>query len=170
MDFFQNIEQGTARIEGTGLMTIRRPYGFSVVLDANTRIHTLTGEPSVQVHHFRAEEYVMYSGQMTVYRGVMKDGDEEAIIASMEPTELRPGDRVVIPAGTPHLPVNYNPELAVFIEISHGPYEESDILRIYDKLGRDPEVRERWEKLGYKTGVSIVDLIREAQRRPRKQQ
>ncbi len=157
--FFERIVSSTARVEGTGFICLTRPYGRSVVLDSNTRIHEMLNEPSAHFHRFRTEEYILYSGKMTVYRGPVVPDYPEVSVALLEPTELKPGDRVVIPPFTVHLPINTEEEPAVFIEVSHGPYEETDIVRVYDKLGRDEDLRNTWQKLGYEAGIGVADLI-----------
>ena len=158
--FFERIEKGEAAVEGPKYPVTKRHWGFSVVLDANTVINALNdGEPSVHYHRIRTEEYILYSGKMDVYRARNVEGDIEKTIASMVPTRLLPGDRVVIEPHMVHVPVNAGKEIAMFIEISHGAYLEKDIERIYDATGRDAALAATWAGLGYKPGLGIKDLI-----------
>ena len=142
---------------------IIRPHGSAVVLDANTRMNMVVSEPSAHYHRIRTEEYILFSGEMVVFRGPVVEGHPDLSVSLLEPTVLKPGDRVVIPPLTVHLPVNTGEKPVEFIEVSHGPYDDADIVRIYDKWGRDQVVRQVWEELGYQTGVSILDLIPAAQ-------
>ena len=158
-DFFKRIEKKEASIEGPEFVIQKRHWGFSVVLDANTRIHSICDEPSAHFHRYRTEDYILYSGEMTVYRGENFDEDPERTIGGLKPAILAPGDKIVLPPGIVHVPINTGKENAVFLEISHGPYEEADIKRVYDKNGRDAELAATWRALGYKAGVGIKDLI-----------
>ncbi len=167
-DFFDRIENKQALVEAAQYLVTRRHWGFSIVLDANTRIHSAKGEPSVHFHRYRTEDYILYSGEMIVYRGKYWENDLEKTVANLEPVKLIPGDKVVMPPNTVHIPISLGDEPAVFIEISHGPYEESDIERIYDKNARDPELVKRWSALGYEPGVSVVDLVEMIKRKLKK--
>jgi mannose-6-phosphate isomerase-like protein (cupin superfamily) len=158
-DFFERIAKGQATVEGPPFLTHSRHWGASVVLDANTRIHFIEGEPSAHYHKYRTEDYVLYSGEIDVYRGVLHEDDLEKTVLNLKGITLKPGDRVVIPPNTVHIPINRSDAPSTFIEISHGPYAEEDVVRIYDKNGRDPDLAARWLKLGYKPGVSVKDLI-----------
>ncbi len=158
-NFFERIENGTATIENPPFIVQKRHWGFSVTLDANTRIHLIMGEPSVHFHRYRTEDYILYSGEMVVYRGKNFDGDLEKIVANLKPIRLTPGDKVVILPNIVHIPINVGSEAAVFIEISHGPYAEEDVERVYDQSARDPKLAKKWSKLGYKKGMAIKDLI-----------
>jgi len=158
-EFFERIKNGLSSVEGIPYKTyLERVWGDSVVLDANTRLHRLTGEPSVQFHQSRTEEYVLCIGEMVVYRGTLHEDDPEKTVASLERTFMLPGDRIVIPPKTVHVPIPIS-ESVSFIEVSHGNYEESDVTRIYDKSGRNSELDQRWISMGYDQGLSIVDLI-----------
>ena len=162
-EFFDRIANGQASIEGPKYATQKRHWGCSVVLDANTVINSLNdGEPSAHFHRMRTEEYVLYSGEMAVYRAENIDNDIERTIANLVPTMFRPGDRVVIVPNIVHIPLNMGKDPVMFIEISHGPYLENDIQRIYDKSGRDIELAKRWADLGYAKNIGIKDLIIQA--------
>ena len=158
-DFFGRIEKGTALVEGPTFISIKSSWGSSVILDANTRIHFIEGEPSTHFHRFRTEDYILYNGDMVVYRGIYHEGDLERTVANLRATKMSPGDRVVMLPNTVHIPINLSPTGSTFFEVSHGPYEESDIERIYDKSGRDPDLAKKWSELGYEEGSSIIDLI-----------
>lgn len=159
-DFFNRILKGETYNEGTPFITHnKRSWGYSVVLDANTRIHFIDGEPSAHFHVFRTEEYIMYTGEMDVYRGKLYENDIERTIANLKEIRISAGDKLVIPPKTVHIPINIHPKGSVFIEISHGPYEESDVTRVYDKNRRDPMLAKKWDSLGYKAGLSIKDLV-----------
>ncbi|OGG58851.1 hypothetical protein A2765_00520 [Candidatus Kaiserbacteria bacterium RIFCSPHIGHO2_01_FULL_56_24] len=158
-EYFDRIEKGEAYVEGSPYITHQRHWGSSVVLDANTRIHFIVGEPSAHFHKYRTEDYILHAGDMVVYRGPVFEGDLEKTISNLEEVHLRPGDRVVIPPQTVHIPINSSPEGSTFVEISHGPYAEEDIVRVYDKNGRDSELVKKWLELGYEEGISVKDLI-----------
>lgn len=157
--FFKKVETKSAYVEKSAYITTKRTWGFSVMLDANACINFIKGEPSAHFHIHRTEDYILYSGELEVYRGKWHPGDLEMTIAGLEKTRLLPGDRVVIHPGTVHIPINLAPSGSVFIEISHGPYIESDVNRVYDKDGRDIELAKQWSELGYKGGVGITKLI-----------
>lgn len=167
-DFFKNIEKATAKIEGAPFIVQKRHWGFSVVLDANTRLHLIAGEPSVHFHRYRTEDYILFSGEMVVYRGKNIAGNLEKTVANLEPTKLAPGDRVIVLPNIVHIPVNLKSEPAVFFEISHGPYAEEDVERIYDKNGRDSSLVQRWSDLEYKEGMSVKDLISQVRNKLRR--
>jgi len=159
-DFFDRIEEESANIEGAPYITHSgRGWGSSIVLDANTRIHFIDGEPSAHFHKYRTEDYILYTGEIAVFRGKLYEGDKERTVANMKEVRMSPGDRVVMPPKTVHIPINLHPGGSVFFEISHGPYEEEDVERIYDKNGRNPELTKEWSELGYEQLMSIKDLI-----------
>ena len=158
-EFFDRIKNGEAYLEGPKFITHDRNWGFSVVLDANTRMHFIEGEPSAHFHTYRTEEYILNSGDIEVYRGKIYEGELEKTIANLELIRMSPGDKIVIPPKTAHIPINLSPTGSVFTEISHGPYAEEDVERIYDKNARSPELAKKWSDLGYQTGLSIRDLI-----------
>lgn len=160
-EFFERIEKGSAHVEGYSYLIHQRSWGSSVVLDAHTRIYFINndGEPSAHFHRNRTEDYILHTGEIEVYRGQWYEGDPEKTIAHLQGTRMFPGDRIVIPPHLVHVPINRSPHGSVFIEISHGPYAEGDIERVYDKQGRDIELTKKWSSLGYETGISITDLI-----------
>ena len=79
---------------------------------------------SLQMHHMRAEHWVVVSGTATVING-------EAILT------LKEGDSTYIPIGTVHgLENNTNKHLEI-IEVQSGTYlGEDDIVRFKDIYGR----------------------------------
>ncbi|HLC90275.1 MAG TPA: hypothetical protein VJI15_00750 [Candidatus Nanoarchaeia archaeon] len=158
--FFHRITTKQALVEGAPYHEVERAWGASAILDSNTRIHHIIDEPSVQVHSHRTEEYVLVSGSMVVYRGTYYPNDPEKTIANLHAVVMQPGDKVVIPMGMVHAPVNISLEGgSTFIEISHGFYDEEDIKRIYDKKGRDASLKEKWAALRYPSGLSVRELI-----------
>ncbi|GEM_PF-5232889 len=157
--FFERIERGEALIEGPPYIVHKRSWGFSVVLDANTRFHFIEGEPSLHFHRYRTEDYILYSGDILVYRGQIYEGDLEKTVANLREVRISPGDRIVIPPRTVHIPINLSPGGSSFIEISHGPYAEEDVERVYDKNGREPSLLKKWTELGYQAGTGVKDLI-----------
>ena len=159
-EFFKRILAGTAVAEESSYLIQTRHWGSAITLDANTRVNSIEGEPSLHFHRHRTEEYILYSGLMTVYRGEYFDGDLKRTVASLVGTELRPGDKVVIHPNVVHIPINKASEGSVFIEVSHGPYEDSDIVRVYDKTGRDAALSAAWTTLGVNPGIGVEDLIR----------
>ncbi|MSR70966.1 hypothetical protein EXS62_02925 [Candidatus Kaiserbacteria bacterium] len=158
-DFFDRIEKKEAHIEALPYLTQARSWGATVVLDANTRVNRIHAEPSAHFHRHRTEEYILYTGAMDVYRGAWYEGDLLRTVAGLTPTAMLPGDRVIIAPHIVHIPINTSPTGSVFIEVSHGPYADDDIQRVYDKEGRDAALLKGWSALGYEPGISIVDLI-----------
>ncbi len=158
-DFFNRIEKDEARPEGSSHLVTKRSWGSTVVLDANTRVNFILQEPSAHFHIHRTEDYILYTGEMDVYRGVWYEGDLRRTVAGLIATRMLPGDRVVIAPHIVHIPINISPEGSVFIEVSHGPYVEEDVHRVYDKGGRDVALLGQWSALGYEAGISITDLI-----------
>lgn len=156
--FFKGIENG-GNVEGPSFIVEKRHWGTAVTLDANTRVNSISDEPSLHFHTHRTEDYILYSGEMEVYRGAWHEGDLEKTVGGLVATKLQPGDRVVITPGTVHIPINLSSEGSVFIEISHGPYAEKDVVRVYDKTGRDAELAKKWQDLGYEQGVGVRELI-----------
>lgn len=164
-DFFDRIDKRKALVEGYPCLATKRHWGTAITLDANTRINVLMGEPSAHFHRIRTEEYILYSGAMTVYRGENIEGDLERTVKGLRPTAMKPGDKIVIAPGEVHIPIKKGKGPAVFIEISHGPYEDNDIVRIYDKTARDLALAAEWAKLGYKAGTGIEILITQTKRK-----
>ena len=159
-EFFRRIEKESALAEGFTFPVTKRHWGTAITLDANTRVNLIHGEPSAHFHRLRTEEYILYAGTMVVYRGKYFEGNLEKTVANLQGTPMKPGDKVVISPGTVHIPLTMGKDGAVFIEVSHGPYEDADIVRIYDQSGRNAELVATWTKLGHKQGLSIKDLMK----------
>jgi mannose-6-phosphate isomerase-like protein (cupin superfamily) len=159
-DFFDRIERKEANIEGAQYpLNFGRVWGDTVTLDANTRINRITREPSLHYHNFRTEDYIIHSGEAIVYRGALDKTDLEKTVSNLRSIIAKPGDKLIIPPKIVHTIVPASAESVTMIEISHGPYEESDITRIYDKSGRDAGLVKKWEELGYRPGLGIADMI-----------
>jgi len=107
-----------------------RPWGWydSIELGEQFQVKRLNVNPgaklSLQMHHMRAEHWVVVSGTATVING-------EAILT------LKEGDSTYIPIGTVHgLENNTNKHLEI-IEVQSGTYlGEDDIVRFKDIYGR----------------------------------
>ncbi|WP_350335324.1 mannose-1-phosphate guanylyltransferase/mannose-6-phosphate isomerase [Coralliovum pocilloporae] len=85
------------------------------------------GQLSLQKHRYRAEHWVVVSGQATVTI------DDARITAG-------PGEHVHIPLGAVHRLENFSTSPVILIEIQTGTYfGEDDIIRLEDVYGREPE-------------------------------
>ncbi len=107
-----------------------RPWGSFTVLDEAPgykvkRITVNAGQTlSLQLHHQRAERWVVAVGKAEVTVG------EEVV-------ELKVGETVYIPVGVKHRLANQGPETLELIELQMGPYlGEDDIVRFEDRYGR----------------------------------
>ena len=79
---------------------------------------------SLQMHHYRAEHWVIVSGTATV-------------INSEDKFTLKKGDSTFIPSGTVHGLENNTNKLLELIEVQSGSYlGEDDIVRYKDIYGR----------------------------------
>ena len=74
------------------------------------------GAETVLHHHVRSEEIYLF----TAGAGRMRLGDEEA--------DVRAGDAVVIPPGTPHMLRNPGPEPLVLLCCCSPPYSDEDTV------------------------------------------
>lgn len=109
---------------------VYRPWGSYESLDAgdNFQVKRLTVKPgkklSLQMHHHRAEHWVVVSGVATVTRG------EEVY-------KLNQNESTFIPLGEKHRLENTGNELLEVIEVQSGSYlGEDDIVRFDDDFGR----------------------------------
>jgi mannose-6-phosphate isomerase-like protein (cupin superfamily) len=107
-----------------------RPWGRWEVLDTGEgfAVKRITVNPgailSLQLHHHRAEHWVVGRGRARVTRG-----DEQF--------ELTAGQHVHIPLETAHRIENPGSEVMVFIEVQTGDkLDENDIVRLEDRYGR----------------------------------
>jgi mannose-6-phosphate isomerase-like protein (cupin superfamily) len=107
-----------------------RPWGRWEVLDtgdgfAVKRISVKPGAIlSLQLHHHRAEHWVVVRGRARVTRG------EERL-------ELARNDIVFIPVETAHRIENVGEEILEFVEVQIGDrLDEGDIVRLDDRYGR----------------------------------
>lgn len=113
--------------------TVHRPWGTYTVLEEGAgfkmkRIEVLPGQLlSLQMHHHRAEHWVVVSGTALVV-----NGDDELTLQVSQST--------YIPAGNKHRLSNMGKELLVLIEVQTGPYlGEDDIVRFDDIYGRSAD-------------------------------
>ncbi len=107
-----------------------RPWGTWEVLDAGDgfcvkRICVTPGNIlSLQLHHFRAEHWIIVKGEALVTLG-----DEKII--------KKANESVYIPAETKHRIQNNTQNNMEFIEIQTGEnLDENDIVRFQDSYGR----------------------------------
>jgi len=120
--------QGSKLVEAH--VTVRRPWGSYTVLEGGPgykikRIEVPpAGRLSLQMHHHRAEHWVVVSGTALVQLG-----DTERILIENQSVD--------IPKGTVHRLSNPGKIPVEIIEIQSGPYlEEDDIVRFDDVYGR----------------------------------
>ena len=109
---------------------VRRPWGFYDSIDHGERFQvkrivvTPGAQLSLQLHHHRAEHWVVVQG-----RGIVQIGDVEH--------ETLPGQYRYIPLKEKHRLTNIGDEELVLIEVQCGGYlGEDDIVRLADTYGR----------------------------------
>jgi mannose-1-phosphate guanylyltransferase / mannose-6-phosphate isomerase len=119
------------RSEADALPRVHRPWGSYETLHAGHRVqvkHILVkpgGKLSLQMHHHRAEHWVVVQGTARIRRG-----DEEIMLTEDQST--------YIPLGTPHRLENPGKIPLHLIEVQSGAYlGEDDIVRFEDHYGRD---------------------------------
>jgi mannose-6-phosphate isomerase-like protein (cupin superfamily) len=107
-----------------------RPWGSYQVIDQGERhkvkkiIVTPGARLSLQMHHHRAEHWVVVSGS-----GVVARDDSETLV--------REGETIHLPLGCVHRVSNPGKIPLTFIEVQIGSYlEEDDIVRFSDDYGR----------------------------------
>ena len=135
-DRTQEVKQLVARLvsegreEAEALPTVHRPWGTYRSLHHGHRVqvkHIMVnpgGQLSLQLHHHRAEHWVVVHGTARVRRG-----DEEMMLTENEST--------YIPLGTPHRLENPGKIPLHLIEVQSGSYlGEDDIIRLEDSYGR----------------------------------
>jgi mannose-1-phosphate guanylyltransferase/mannose-6-phosphate isomerase len=118
------------RLEATEHRRVARPWGAYDSVDSGERfqVKRLTVKPgaklSLQMHHHRAEHWIVVKGTAKVTR------DEETVL-------VRENESVYIPLGTVHRLENPGKVLLEVIEVQSGSYlGEDDIVRFDDTYGR----------------------------------
>jgi mannose-1-phosphate guanylyltransferase / mannose-6-phosphate isomerase len=118
------------RGEADALPRVHRPWGSYETLHAGHRVqvkHILVkpgGKLSLQMHHHRAEHWVVVQGTAKIVRG-----DEELMLTEDQST--------YIPVGTAHRLENPGKIPLHLIEVQSGAYlGEDDIVRFEDSYGR----------------------------------
>lgn len=121
--------------EATEHRRVARPWGAYDSVDAGERfqVKRLTVKPgaklSLQMHHHRAEHWVVVKGTAMVTR------DEETIL-------LRENESVYIPLGVVHRLENPGKTMLEVIEVQSGGYlGEDDIVRFDDTYGRVTQIK-----------------------------
>ena len=122
--------KGSDRIERTFHQKVYRPWGYYEGLDAGPafQVKRLGVNPgaslSLQLHHHRAEHWVVVNGIATVTVG-------EKVF------DLNPNESCYIPLETRHRLQNLTEEPLEIIEVQSGSYlGEDDIVRFEDNYGR----------------------------------
>jgi mannose-1-phosphate guanylyltransferase / mannose-6-phosphate isomerase len=118
------------RSEADALPTVHRPWGSFTALHNGHRVqvkHIVVkpgGKLSLQLHHHRAEHWVIVQGTAKIRRG-----DEELMLTEDQST--------YIPLGTAHRLENPGKIPLHLIEVQSGSYlGEDDIVRLEDSYGR----------------------------------
>ena len=125
--------QADGRDEGTIHRKVYRPWGWYDSIESGKhfqvkRLHVNPGaELSLQMHHKRAEHWVVVNGTATVVNG------EEVLT-------LKEGESTYIPIGATHSLGNKTNEPLEVIEVQSGIYlGEDDIVRFKDAYGRSKD-------------------------------
>ena len=125
--------QADGRDEGTIHRKVYRPWGWYDSIESGKhfqvkRLHVNPGaELSLQMHHKRAEHWVVVNGTATVVNG------EEVLT-------LKEGESTYIPIGAMHSLGNKTNEPLEVIEVQSGIYlGEDDIVRFKDAYGRSKD-------------------------------
>lgn len=123
----------TDRVEATSHKRIYRPWGYYESIDFGSRyqVKQICVHPgrklSLQMHHKRAEHWVIVEGTARVTR------DEETLV-------LEENQSTYIPIGTRHRLENPGESDLRLVEVQTGSYlGEDDIVRFDDDYGRDVE-------------------------------
>lgn len=118
------------RNEASAHLRVYRPWGSYETIDIEDRfqVKRITVNPgerlSLQMHHHRAEHWIVVTGTALVTRG-----EEEILLSENEST--------YIPLGTKHRLENPGKIPLELIEVQSGPYlGEDDIVRFQDIYGR----------------------------------
>ena len=122
--------QREGRAEASANPIVHRPWGSFRSIHQGDRVQVkhITVKPgaqlSLQMHHHRAEHWVVVSGTAKVVRG-----NDEVILHEDQST--------YIPIGTPHRLENPGKIMLHVIEVQSGSYlGEDDIVRFQDSYGR----------------------------------
>jgi len=122
--------QASGRCESSAHRKVYRPWGWYDSIEVGLhfqvkRLHVNPGAKlSLQMHHKRAEHWVVVSGIATVING-------EDVLT------LKEGDSTYIPIGTTHGLENKTNKQLEIIEVQSGTYlGEDDIVRFEDIYGR----------------------------------
>jgi len=145
-DCVESVKDVVARLtleghaEATEHRRVARPWGAYDSVDSGDRfqVKRLTVKPgaklSLQMHHHRAEHWIVVSGTAKVTRG-----DETLMI--------RENESVYIPLGTTHRLENPGKIMLEVIEVQSGSYlGEDDIVRFDDTYGRVDAAVEQTKK------------------------
>jgi len=123
--------QREGRAEASANPIVHRPWGSFRSIHNGDRVQVkhITVKPgaqlSLQMHHHRAEHWVVVSGTAKVVRG-----NEEIVLHEDQST--------YIPIGTPHRLENPGKIMLHVIEVQSGSYlGEDDIVRFEDSYGRN---------------------------------
>lgn len=135
-DKAEEVKQAVVALERQGLSQavmhrkVARPWGWYDSVDAGERfqVKRISVKPgaslSLQMHHHRAEHWIVVRGTARVVRG-----DDELILAENQ--------SVYIPLGVKHRLENPGKTDLEIIEVQSGSYlGEDDIVRFEDKYGR----------------------------------
>jgi len=121
-----------SRSEGTLHRRVHRPWGWYDSIDMGPRfqVKRIMVKPkaslSLQMHHHRAEHWIVVSGTAEV-----TNGDQVLLLSENQST--------YIPLGTVHRLVNPGAIPLEIIEVQSGSYlGEDDIVRFQDNYGRSP--------------------------------
>jgi mannose-1-phosphate guanylyltransferase/mannose-6-phosphate isomerase len=122
--------QASGRCESSAHRKVYRPWGWYDSIESGEyfqvkRLHVKPGAKlSLQMHHKRAEHWVVVSGTATVTNG-------DQIF------NLNKGESTYIPLGVTHALENATRESLEIIEVQSGTYlGEDDIVRFKDEYGR----------------------------------
>lgn len=125
------------RCEQTSHRKVYRPWGWYDSIDSGARfqVKRIVVSPgaslSLQMHHHRAEHWIVVSGTAMVTRG-----EETFMVSENEST--------FIPLGTKHRLENPGKVPLEMIEVQSGSYlGEDDIVRFADIYGRTPETQKK---------------------------
>lgn len=121
------------RSEAVNHPTVYRPWGSyeTIAMDERFQVKRIIVKPgqklSLQMHHHRAEHWIVVKGTAEI-----TNGDKVFMLSENQST--------YIPLGTTHRLVNPGKVLLELIEVQSGSYlGEDDIVRFEDVYGRTPE-------------------------------